>query len=55
MSGCPCDSCVHQKENYTSRRCCPNFNYFFDAVLQSYVGILKTDPCDSYEPEEVKE
>ena len=54
MNECPCDSCVYQKDNYTPKHC-PNFNYFFDAMLQSYVGILKTDPCEKYEPEEVKE
>ena len=51
---CPCDSCAYKKDNYGPKHC-PNFNYFFDAMLQAYDGILKEDPCDSYRPKEDEE
>lgn len=47
--GCPCDTCRFKKMNYTPPHQCPNFSYFFDAMMMASEGVLKTDPCDKWE------
>ena len=49
---CPCDSCKYKKLNYQKPNNCPNFEYFFDAMMKAYDGVLKEDPCDKWEKEE---
>lgn len=51
MSGCPCDSCRFKDDNYTIKHC-PNFKFFFDAVMLAYDGVLKTDACENWEAKE---
>ena len=49
---CPCDSCKYKKLNYQPPNTCPNFEYFFDAMMKAYEGVLKEDPCDRWEEKE---
>lgn len=49
---CPCDTCKYKKLNFNPPESCPNFSYFFDAMLCANEGILKEDPCDKWEREE---
>lgn len=52
MSECPCDSCRFKSMNFKqglSGNRCPNFKFFFDAVMLAYDGKLKTDVCEKWE------
>ena len=51
MTGCPCDSCKFKKDNFTNKHC-PNFQYFFYALMCAYDGVLKTDKCEKWEAKE---
>lgn len=53
--GCPCDTCRFKKDNYKPPNQCPNFEYFFDAMMMAYDGVLKTDACEKWEAEECRE
>lgn len=49
MTGkCPCDTCVYKKDNMHGGPLCPNFDYFWDAFMNAYDGVLKTDPCKDW-------
>lgn len=52
MSGCPCDSCRFKSMNYIRGSKCPNFEFFFDAFMLAYDGVLKTDACEKWEAKE---
>lgn len=49
---CPCDTCAYKSLNYKPPGHCPNFEYFFDAFMKAYDGVLKEDECPEYKPKE---
>lgn len=51
---CPCDSCVYKSLNYQPHNKCPNFDYFFDAFMNAFDGVLKEDECPNYKAKENK-